>query len=201
MALLLGACQSGPAPTPTRAPTATPYVIVVTRTPTPSPTLTPLPSAMKDIFGYSWQVYAQYTLSEDPDYGTIKFTGSGPLTIAPSGEITGQIALRATQDYPLCATRLPNAKSQTAKIVGKLRAVSDTLVTAELRLIPDDPLQETTLWLKCGDAPEITRSDPLLWPILASTNSLKLEFPFRAGTSTDYARDLSGPMEGHLHGS
>jgi hypothetical protein len=201
--LFLSACQPNPASTATPLPPSPqPTHIVVTRTPIPP---TPLPAALQDIYSHTWGLYFQYTFLDDPYYSELRYSGFANLTFDLTGDtsdtITGSVSMRGTATNPVCVAQDLDQKAFTAQIRGTLRIVSETRILADLTITPDDPNQETTLQRQCFNIGKVfQRSDSILWPSLRAVGKLKLIFPIQVGYSEKTVFDLSGPMQGLIHG-
>jgi hypothetical protein len=213
MLVALAACTPATAPaTPTSPDRTTPTTaivrVLVTRTPSPTPTLAPTPTFPFDVSRVlgTWTLHVTYTLRDSTRIDSVRFVGSAALEIGLDTAVSTVIEFYPAVSQPPCNTAVLDSAPLTATIDGILHPAADDDPAAgaviDLRLTPDDPLQETGLWMFCPEFDEPYQiSMAMLWPALSATGELAISLPLQAGYREVSTADLSGPTGGGLRGS
>lgn len=210
--VMMAACTPAAPATPTSAPRTTPTAeivrVLVTRTPSPTPTLAPTPTFPFDVSRMlgTWTLHATFTLRDSTRIDSVRFVGSAALEIGLDTAVSTVIEFYPAVSQPPCNTAVLDSAPLTATIDGILRPAAEDDPTAgaiiDLRLTPDDPLQETGLWMFCPAFDEPYQiSMAMLWPALSATGELAIALPLQAGYREVSTADLSGPTGGGLRGS
>lgn len=205
----LAGCSAPPVPTATPVRvvvTAPPPIVtrIVTRQPTPAPTATasPTPAYDANLYQGNWVLDVRYHWRGGALFTDVSFTGTTAITVNLDGAAFGTVEFYPTIIQQPCVTAALDPEPIRAVVVGALRLVDDGQVVADLKIVPDDVNQITSLQVSCADRPAaIQASEPMFWPIVAATTGLNLTLPMQIDHQTATLYDLSGPTGGGLRGT
>ncbi len=205
LCMLMVACAPPPAPTvtprpqPTRIPTRI-VTLAPTATLAPSPTPT-LPYALTPLLG-TWLVDINLQLREGITFDDVRFSGTALVEVAFDATLSGTVEFYPTVLQPPCVTAALDSEPIRATLAGELQPTEDGSVVANLRFVPENAAQPTTLRLACVEFPEgIVLSDPIFWEALRAADLLTLRLPLRLGFQRQSSADLSGISGGALYGT
>lgn len=202
--LVFAACTPAQTNKPTAPPPPTGYVVViVTLTPSPTPSLTPtatLPYRVESVQG-TWRIDLNYQVAGDAIFQDIRFVGTVGIDIDFGGNLTGSVEFFPSVQQPPCSASVLDSEPLRATVQGSLRLDPNAEVVADLKIVPQDPLQLNRLRLFCPTfKEEVLREEPIFWTALSRTGGLDLSIPLRVGYYTQNTVELSGPTSGALRG-
>ena len=205
LGILVVACAPPPAPTatprpqPTRIPTR---IVTLAPTATLAPTPTPtLPYALAPLLG-TWLVDINLQLREGITFDDVRFFGTALVEVAFDSSLSGAVEFYPTVLQPPCVAAALDPEPIRATLVGDLQPAEDGGVIANLRFVPENAAQPTTLRLACVEFPEgIVLSDPIFWEAMRAADLLTLRLPLRLGFQRQSSADLSGISGGAIYGT
>lgn len=206
---LLAGCSPPPTPTPTPVPivvTAPPPIVtrIVTRQPPPAPTPTasPTPAYDANLYQGNWVLDMRYHWRGGALFTDVSFTGTTAITVSLDGAALGTVEFYPTIIQQPCVTAALDPEPIRAVVAGALRLAEDGQVVVDLKFVPDDVNQVTSLQVSCADRPAaLQASEPIFWPMVQATTGLALTLPMQVGYQTAVLYDLSGPTGGGLRGT
>ena len=209
MAAVLTGCKPAPVPpTVTNVPTPrpTPVVVIATRAPSPTPTLAPtqpIASNIQRLVG-NWIFTVDYVLVGYPFYSNIHYSGTLKLSVADDGSLFGGGDIYTNLEQPPCNAVVADGSDLQLSLSGQLIANKnpDESPLATLQISPTDPNATQTFQLDCkDDTLKDKRIVALLWPALATTDQLQVQFPFKRGKVLTDNRNLTAASGGSVHGT
>jgi len=209
MTTLLSGCKPATIPpTATNIPTPrpTPVVIFATRAPSPTPSLVPtqpVDPSIQRLVG-NWIFTVDYLLLGYPFYSNIHYSGTLKLTVSDDGSIFGGGDIYTNLEQPPCNAIIADGSDLSVSLSGQLVVTNNTADApiATMQIVPTDPNMTQTFQLDCKDNTlKDRRVVALLWPALATTDQLQVQFPFKRGKVLTDNRNLTAATGGSVHGT
>jgi len=200
LALGLAACasRSAPptAPPATRLPTQPPVVTRIVPAP-PTPTLTPIPTVAYDVEPVigSWALRIILDITGSPLVAHHGYFGAAHLEVDEHGTISGSGYFTPVLDGGRCVAQTLDSEPLTFHLEGAIVPVGEVL-SADLRLVPDNSAQPEAYRVICPDAfGDVRERDaPFLWPVLRGLDLLTWQVVLEVGRTSYLAGDVSASL-------